>query len=60
MNALRPEENTSVTPGGRSEGGESQITFGENATIENGLGIYVGTQNSIKRDFNLQQILRHL
>tara|TARA_B100001063_G_scaffold62847_2_gene56891 strand:- start:2454 stop:15458 length:13005 start_codon:yes stop_codon:yes gene_type:complete len=54
MNALRPAENLSVTPGGRLVGGESQITFGENATIENGFSLYEGTLNSIKRQFNLQ------
>ena len=54
MNALRPEENTSVSPGGRSTGEESTIFFGDNATITNGLGFYEGTQNTIKKQFNLQ------
>ena len=53
MNAMRPETNDSPSPGGRVVGGEGKIDFG-NASIENSDSIYTGTQNSVKRQFNLQ------
>jgi len=53
MNAMRPETNESPSPGGRVVGGESEIDFG-NAAIQNSDAVYTGTQNSVKRQFNIQ------
>ena len=39
--------------GGRVVGGESEIDFG-NAAIQNSDAVYTGTQNSVKRQFNIQ------
>ena len=53
MNAMRPEINESPVPGGRVVGGETELDFG-NASLENSTAIYTGTQNTVKRSFNLQ------
>ena len=53
MTALRPEENTSVTPGGREEGGESRLHLAKMPLLRMDI-LYEGTLNSIKRQFNLQ------
>ena len=53
MNAMRPDANDAPSPGGRVVGGEGKIDFG-NAAVENSNSVYTGTQNSVKRQFNLQ------
>ena len=55
MNALRPEENTSLLPAEatRETGGEA-IKDLTNASLESGFAIYEGTEVSIKRQFALE------
>jgi len=55
MNALRPEENTSLLPteATREVGGEAVKDL-QNASLESGFAIYEGTQTSIKRQFALE------
>ena len=55
MNALRPEENTSLLPteATREVGGEA-IKDLSNASLESGFAIYEGTEVSIKRQFALE------
>ena len=52
MNAMRPETNESPVPT-RGVGGETELDFG-NASLENSTAVYTGTQNTVKRQFNLQ------
>ena len=52
MNAMRPETNESPVPA-RGVGGETELDFG-NASLENSTAVYTGTQNTVKRQFNLQ------
>ena len=53
MNTLRVNENTNVSPGGRELGGEILKEF-NNATIETNGSTYEGTENTVKKKFNLQ------
>ena len=55
MNALRPEENTSLLPSEatREVGGEAVKDL-TNASLESGFAIYEGTEVSIKRQFALE------
>ena len=53
MNAMRVDENTNVSPGGRELGGDTIKEF-NNATIETNGSIYEGTENTVKKRFNLQ------
>ena len=53
MNTLRINENTNVSPGGRELGGEILKEF-NNATIETNGATYEGTENTVKKQFNLQ------
>ena len=55
LNALRPEENTSLLPSEatREVGGEAVKDL-QNASLESGFAIYEGTEVSIKRKFALE------
>ena len=55
LNALRPEENTSLLPAEayREVGGEAVKDL-QNASLESGFAIYEGTEVSIKRKFALE------
>jgi len=52
MNTLRVDENTNVSPGGREVGGDILKEF-NNATIETNGATYEGTENTVKKQFNL-------
>jgi hypothetical protein len=51
MNVLRVDENTNI-PGGREVGGEILKEF-NNATIESNGATYEGTENTVRKAFNL-------
>ena len=53
MNAMRVDENTSVSPGGREVGGDILKEF-NNATLETNGATYEGTETTVKKRFNLQ------
>ena len=52
MNVLRVDENTNI-PGGRVAGGEILKEF-NNASIESNGATYEGTENTVRKAFNLQ------
>ena len=52
MNALRIEPNTSLFPSERAIGGETFYDF-DHTSISSGEGFYEGTENAVKRAFNL-------
>ena len=52
MNAMRVDENTNVSPGGRGLGGDILKEF-NNATLETNGSTYEGTETTVKKRFNL-------
>ena len=52
MNAMRIDENTSLIPGGRALGGEATLDL-EQASITSMEGFYEGTENAVKKAFDL-------
>ena len=53
MNTMRVDENTNVSPSGRELGGDILKEL-NNATLETNGSTYEGTENTVKKRFNLQ------